>query len=106
MTATASRASAAGQAGRPRSDPAWLTDGQLTARLMSPPARCAAYGLNPEDWFPIATGATIDRHLRASSAGPAIRFAAVVGQHTRQPDSPVEPGGNRTAAAKLPDPAG
>jgi hypothetical protein len=58
MTATASRASAAGQAGRPRSDPAWLTDGQLTARLMSPLARCAAYGLNPEDSFPIATGPT------------------------------------------------
>ena len=47
-----------GQAGRPRSDPAWLTDGQLTARLMSPLARCAAYGLNPEDSFPIATGPT------------------------------------------------
>jgi hypothetical protein len=58
MTATASRASAAGQAGRPRSDPAWLTNGQLTARLMSPLARCAAYGLNPEDSFPIATGPT------------------------------------------------
>jgi WhiB family transcriptional regulator, redox-sensing transcriptional regulator len=61
MSATASRASAAGQAGRPRSDPAWLTDGQLTARLMSPLARCAACGLNPEDWFPIATGADCAR---------------------------------------------
>jgi hypothetical protein len=58
MTAAGPRASEAGHAGRlpaDRAGPAGLTDQQLTTRLMSPLARCTDHGLDPEDWFPVAT---------------------------------------------------
>lgn len=60
MTPAGPKVSEAGHADRlpaDRAGPAGLTDQQLTTRLMSPLARCADHGLDPEDWFPIATGA-------------------------------------------------
>lgn len=37
-----------------RREPSALSDVELTARLMSPLARCAASGMHPDAWFPVA----------------------------------------------------
>lgn len=39
----------------PRADPGVLSVRWLTALVRSPLARCAGSGVNPDEWFPIAT---------------------------------------------------
>jgi hypothetical protein len=62
---------------RPRTEPAELSDGQLTAWVMSPLARCARAAMDPDDWFPVTAtleGARAEaRHALAMCAVCPVR---------------------------------
>jgi WhiB family transcriptional regulator, redox-sensing transcriptional regulator len=77
-----------------RAQPAKLSNAQLHGLVFSPLARCAYSALDPDEWFPIATGiaparAEAARALAVCTVCPvrpeclelALRHWDVVGQH-------------------------
>jgi len=77
-----------------RAQPAELTNAQLHGLVFSPLARCACTALDPDEWFPVATGIAPARAeaaralavcavcpVRAGCLEVSLRHWAVVGQH-------------------------
>jgi WhiB family transcriptional regulator, redox-sensing transcriptional regulator len=77
-----------------RAEPAELTNAQLYGLVFSPLASCAYTALDPDEWFPVATGIAPARAEAARALGVcavcpvraeclelSLRHWAVVGQH-------------------------